>query len=81
MPSLSRMSQIQAAVLGYLERHPNAADTVEGVACWWLPEGQRWDQATITQALEGLAQAGQIQCRVNGDNHTIYYNAGKSSPR
>ena len=30
--------EIEEAVLSFLGRHPQAADTLEGIAEWWLPQ-------------------------------------------
>jgi hypothetical protein len=33
---------VAAELLAYLSRHPNAADTLEGIMNWWLPR-QRYE--------------------------------------
>jgi hypothetical protein len=57
----------------YLLEHPNAADTLEGVAAWWLsgnPSGP-W-LATVQAAVDRLVAAGEAVKRILPDGTTIY---------
>jgi hypothetical protein len=36
-PEQERLVEVVDAILRYLHSHPHAADTVEGIAKWWLP--------------------------------------------
>lgn len=49
------------AIRRYLEVRPNAAETVEGVARWWLAR-QRHDDTVVLarQALDYLESQGQV---------------------
>lgn len=49
------------AIKCYLDAHPNAADSVEGIAHWWLTR-QRFEDATevVEEALERLVAKGEI---------------------
>ncbi|MFL6647563.1 MAG: hypothetical protein ACJ8J7_04550 [Sulfurifustaceae bacterium] len=49
------------AIRRYLEVRPNAAETVEGVARWWLAR-QRHDDTVVLarQALDYLESKGQV---------------------
>lgn len=51
----------------YLETRPNAAETVDGVAKWWLTR-QRFDdsRAVVQAALEYLVEQGDVKKRVTG---------------
>jgi hypothetical protein len=53
--------QIANEILGYLVAHPNAQDTLEGIAEWWLLE-QRITQQTalVSEALAGLVEEGLV---------------------
>ena len=53
---------IDRAVLHYLEAHPSAADTLEGITEWWL-ERRRVVVAvdTVTTALERLIGQGLVE--------------------
>ena len=35
------IGNIAREILRYLERHPDAKDTLEGIAQWWLPPQER----------------------------------------
>lgn len=47
------------AILQYLQDHPLAKDSLEGIAQWWV--GQ--EQATVEKALKFLVKAGVLQKR------------------
>ena len=56
-----------------LIKHPNAADTLEGVVNWWLVR-QRYESATIMvrQALEMLVQQGELTKIQRHGSSTVY---------
>lgn len=56
-------AEVAASVLAYLQRHPDAADTLEGIVRWWLPQ-QRYEteKARIEQVLETLVADGALRC-------------------
>jgi len=49
-------------ILDHLEKHPEAGDTLEGIATWWL-EQQRIEQIVdeVSAALEFLVKKGVVQ--------------------
>jgi len=55
-------AEIEDAVMEYLRNHPNAADTLDGIVDWWLPQ-QRYEtaRARICSALMRLVDAGLLQ--------------------
>jgi len=57
-------SEVESAVLAYLDRHPFAADTLEGITNWWLPR-QRYitAQHRIEAVLVRLVGEGVLQLR------------------
>lgn len=73
--------QLRDEILNYLRRHPQAADTVTGIASWWLPQ-QRGEEADLTgvqQALDELATQGLVIKTVRADG-TILYTSPEQSP-
>ena len=38
------LARLSDEILRYLRAHPQAADTVDGIVEWWLPQ-QRYDEA------------------------------------
>ncbi|MEI2455302.1 hypothetical protein ABU614_17960 [Lysobacter firmicutimachus] len=55
--------EVEDAVLAYLAQHPDAADTLDGIVSWWLPQ-QRYEtqRHRIEQALKQLIERGQLRC-------------------
>jgi hypothetical protein len=52
------------AVLQYLQRHPQAADTAAGIQRWWLaPTMGEVSIDDVEQALEHLVARGQVTRR------------------
>ncbi|MBU6954726.1 MULTISPECIES: hypothetical protein [unclassified Hahella] len=65
-------------ILEYLQSHPSAADSLQGVVRWWLAgeEACSWD--SVQRALEGLLRQGVIGRRILSDGGVIYYSLEKS---
>ena len=60
MPAL-RLAAAVAALEGYLERHPQAADSVQGIVPWWLSSaGVELSEPVVQLALEVLEQRGRV---------------------
>ncbi len=57
----------------YLQSHPNAGDTVEGVARWWL-QRQRYIETLdcVHNALDVLVKKGSVVKRTNADGKNVY---------
>ncbi|HEV8239286.1 MAG TPA: hypothetical protein VGS57_07965 [Thermoanaerobaculia bacterium] len=55
------MDEISLRVLSYLAENPEATDTPEGIATWWLLEREIRDQsAAVEQALARLVIDGWL---------------------
>jgi len=67
------VSRLRDEILSYLRRHPQAADTVTGIASWWLPQ-QRGEAALIgiQQALDELATQGLVIKTMLADGTVLY---------
>lgn len=66
-------SEIEGAVLDYLHTHPHAADTLDGITRWWLPQ-QRYVNALsrIETVLHRLVDQGNLQLRRLPDGTVLY---------
>jgi len=54
--------EVDRAVLAYLEDHPSAADTLEGITGWWLEQRRiRYGIEIVSAALERLIRSGDIE--------------------
>lgn len=71
-PQQQHLTDVVDAILRYLHAHPEAVDSAEGIAKWWLPEGWCVDVHTVEAALTRLLQQGLIRRRVNIDLHVLY---------
>lgn len=65
--------EVADAVLSYLRAHPEAADTLQGIVRWWLPQ-QRYNRESgrIEAVLASLAERGRLQVRMLPDGHFLY---------
>ena len=54
--------EIERAVLGYLAERPNAMDTFEGIAMWWISLQQvRFEVEALTAVLDRLRERGVLE--------------------
>jgi hypothetical protein len=67
---------LQAALSRYLDRHPRAADTLEGIALWWLPAplGRDSRPEDLARAVAQLTESGRLQRVESPDGQVIYAN-------
>ena len=57
-----KTEQLARMILNYLRRNPNAADTLEGIAKWWLGfEKIESSVEDVANILENLVQQGIIE--------------------
>jgi hypothetical protein len=62
-----RIGEMAEEILRYLQAHPHASDTAEGICRWWLPEGLECSTSKVTTVLEGLVAQGSLS------NGTLLY--------
>ncbi len=71
-PQQQHLTDVVDAILRYLHTHPEAADSAEGIAKWWLPGDWCVDVHTVEAALSRLQQQGLVSQRTNADQHVLY---------
>jgi hypothetical protein len=60
-------------ILAYLKRNPNAEDTLEGIAQWWLLEQQiRTETERVSAALRRLVEENRLIARSGPDGRISY---------
>ncbi len=69
----NKRSETAQAILEYLHEHPDAQDTLAGIAEWWLPDEKTKARLTIVKAaLHQLAAEGLVLERRSKDSQTHY---------
>ena len=68
----TKQEEISQMILSYLQKHPGAGDTLEGITRWWL-ESERVDLSVevVAEALEALLEKGSLK-RVKCDGIFLY---------
>jgi len=57
----------------YLESHPDAADGLEGILKWWIPQQQRIESVEkVRKALNYLIENRVVSRRMLSDGSEIY---------
>ena len=70
------LEKVREAILHYLQNNPNAADSLDGVINWWLPQAYRKVEVVrIEQVLEQLIADGLVRKIALMDGTNLY---GKS---
>lgn len=81
MQNESGTSHVRDAILQYLQRNPDAADTLRGVMSWWLPaQFHEKAEKDVEQAMERLVAQGDLTKTVLVDGSILYAGtAGRES--
>lgn len=69
------------ALLAYLHAHPQAADSLHGVARWWVGQDDGVDIQRVRRALEHLVEAGQVRHERWADGTEWYCGLAQSPAR
>jgi dsDNA-binding SOS-regulon protein len=65
-------------ILDYFAKHPDAADSLEGIAEWWLPQsGLSVSEEAVQEALALLVAEHRIARIDLADGRTLYQSAAK----
>lgn len=68
------------SILRYLREHPGAADSLEGIASWWLPQsGHSASHEAVQEALDLLAASRRIARIELADGRVLYQSVDKPS--
>jgi hypothetical protein len=65
-------------ILRYLIAHPDAKDTVDGIARWWIaPPGddaprRGWTRDVVQEAIDELVARGWVVRRETTPSHVVY---------
>ena len=65
--------KLAEAILKYLAEHPQASDTLEGIAEWWIMRQQiRVEAISAARALRQLTESGLLEEIGEGENPRRY---------
>lgn len=60
-------------IISYIRKHPNAVDSVEGIASWWITRERYSTAINIVQdALNMLESSGRLLKSTTGNGKEIY---------
>ena len=66
-------SPVTKEILRYLIEHPDAKDTTEGIARWWIsPHHDEWTRDVIQRAVDELVARGWLIRRETTPSHVVY---------
>ena len=78
---LAAVDELSELVLGYLQDHPRASDTLLGIAEWWVVRQQiRVDLANLQLALDGLTERGLLEGSGDGDQRRYHLSHTQAPP-
>lgn len=72
MMQQASVSEIAQAIVEYVEKNPEAQDTLDGIVEWWLPQFQTKPRMAIKEALDELVAAGLITAHKGKDAQILY---------
>ncbi|MET0649587.1 MAG: hypothetical protein ABW208_23495 [Pyrinomonadaceae bacterium] len=71
---MTDVSEIVRQIQSYLEEHPAACDTLEGIAMWWFQRQRVNETVTnVYEALQELKASGRVLERRSPDGKPLYF--------
>ena len=76
----STIAGIAAEIRRYLDDHPNATDSLDGVQRWWLLHGAvEAPSLSVQQALDLLVREGTVIKKILPDGTIVYAGSHRSA--
>jgi Fe2+ or Zn2+ uptake regulation protein len=72
MSAHDELAAVVRSLARYLQEHPLASDTPEGIGRWWLEPSMNAREATVLAALGWLTRHGLVEQVVSADGHARY---------
>ncbi len=67
------VDELAKVILRYLQTHPFASDTAEGIVQWWITRQRVEDTlARVQTALDHLVDASRLEPRAAPDGRVLY---------
>jgi hypothetical protein len=67
------VDELAAEICAYLQAHPDAADTLDGVVQWWIAHERFLRGITAAaRALERLVEEGRVEQISTADGRTVF---------
>jgi len=68
-----RVDSVAREIERYLESHPYAADSLEGITTWWVSKQRiRYELEVVRAALEQLTHSGIVSSGMTDENDPVY---------
>jgi len=67
-----QLTQLSAEIIKYLDLHPGAVDSMEGIAKWWLLDTSQVSMETLAYAIKHLVDEG-VLAEVKTNSNVILY--------
>jgi hypothetical protein len=64
--------RVADCVLEYLDLHPQASDTLEGISRWWMAHDKTISREVLSRALEVLVVEGHLKKRELPDGNCLW---------
>jgi hypothetical protein len=75
------VDELAAEILTYLQAHPDAADSLEGIVQWWIVHDRFLRGVAATgRALDRLVDEGRMERITLAGGSVIYRAAGRAGP-
>ncbi len=74
------IAQLADEITRYLQDHEDVADTIDGIAHWWILRQRLFEERSkVEQAMEYLRAKGVVVGRELGDGEILYSSAPKNN--
>jgi hypothetical protein len=75
-PNVKDRTLLRRAITRYVGRHPQASDTLAGIADWWVPKSIQVTPRELERAIEELVADGILRCTTLPGGTKLYSAAG-----
>jgi hypothetical protein len=67
--NVEEVRRVADSIRDYLERNPEASDTVDGISQWWMAHDRAVSRENLSCALDTLLAEGHLERFMSRDGH------------